>query len=155
MFKLFGVLSVNKFSWIGKKLKQKMQPVIGIDIKSLLASSNITAVGHTLDARENTVSCQLAKLDTIKNIVWSTGFRADFSWIEDIKLDEHGYPVNYRGIGSTQGMYFIGLPWMYTRGSATLGGVHKDAAFLINEMQKNPLNTSDLAIESKQQPVAG
>ena len=154
-FKLFGVLSVNKFSWIGKKLKQKMQPVIGIDIKSLLSSSNITAVGHTLDASENTVSCQLAKLDTIKNIIWSTGFRADFSWIEDIKLDEQGYPVNYRGIGSTKGMYFIGLPWMYTRGSATLGGVHKDAAYLINEMQKYPLNTSNVEAKPKQQTVAG
>jgi len=108
-----------------------------------------------LDASENTVSCQLAKLDTIKNIIWSTGFRADFSWIEDIKLDEQGYPVNYRGIGSTKGMYFIGLPWMYTRGSATLGGVHKDAAYLINEMQKYPLNTSNVEAKPKQQTVAG
>jgi len=154
-FKLLGVLSVNKFSWIGKKLKQKMQPVIGIDIKALLSSSNITAVGHTLDARENTVCCQLATLDTIKNVIWSTGFRADFSWIEDIKLDEHGYPINYRGIGATKGMYFIGLPWMYTRGSATLGGVHKDAAYLIKEMHRYPLNVSDIECKSKSQPVAG
>jgi putative flavoprotein involved in K+ transport len=154
-FSLFGVLSVNKFSWIGRKLKQKMQPVIGIDIKSLLSSNNITAVGHTLDASENEICCQHATLDTIKNIIWSTGFRADFSWIEGIKLDEQGYPVNYRGIGATKGMYFIGLPWMYTRGSATLGGVHKDAAYLINEMQNHPLNSSDLDTKSKALPVAG
>ena len=50
-------------------------------------------------------------------------------------------------------MYFIGLPWMYTRGSATLGGVHKDAAYLINEMQKYPLSFSDLEMKTKQQPV--
>jgi putative flavoprotein involved in K+ transport len=29
-------------------------------------------------------------------------------------------------------VYFIGLPWMYTRGSATLGGVSMDAAYLAN-----------------------
>jgi putative flavoprotein involved in K+ transport len=154
-FKLFGVLSVNKYSWIGKKIKQKMQPVIGIDIKSLLSRSNVTAVGHTLDADANSLSCEHATLKTIKNIIWSTGFRADFSWIEDIKLDQQGYPINFRGVGATKGMYFIGLPWMFTRGSATLGGVHKDAAYLINEMQDNPLHIHSLGRETTELPVTG
>ena len=136
-FKLLGVLSANKYTWLGKKIQQKMQPVIGIDIKALLARKNVTSVGHTLNADDKTLYCQQANLTSIKNIIWSTGFRADFSWIKNLELDQQGYPVNYRGVSSTKGMYFIGLPWMYTRGSATLGGVYKDAQYLIAIMQAN------------------
>ena len=154
-FKLLGVLSVNQYSWIGKRLKQKVQPVIGIDIKSLLSRSNITTVGHTLDAKDNTIQCAQATLDSIKNIIWATGFRADFSWIEGIELDEQGYPVNFRGVGATKGMYFIGLPWMYTRGSATLGGVHKDAAYLFNAMQDSQLSDPESVASGDPSPVTG
>ncbi|RYV01913.1 potassium transporter Trk [Shewanella sp. OPT22] len=136
-FNVLGILSVNKYSWIGKKIKQKMQPVIGIDIKSLLSRKNVTAVGHALEGQNSSLRCKYATLDSVKNIIWSTGFKPDFSWIEDIELDEHGYPVNFRGVSSTKGMYFIGLPWMYTRGSATLGGVRKDSEYLIKALQKN------------------
>ena len=148
-FKLLGVLSVNKYTWLGKQIKQKMQPVIGIDIKALLAKKNITAVGHTLDANDDTLRCQHATLNSIKNIIWSTGFRADFTWIDGIELDQQGYPVNFRGVSSTKGMYFIGLPWMYTRGSATLGGVYKDAEYLIATMRKDAIHISSQATEQQ------
>ncbi|MGB1263497.1 MAG: flavin-containing monooxygenase [Cognaticolwellia sp.] len=146
-FKLLGVLSANKYTWLGKKIQQKMQPVIGIDIKSLLSRSNVTAVGHTLDGNENTLVCQHATLTSVKNIVWSTGFRPDFSWLESLELDKQGYPVNYRGVSNTKGMYFVGLPWMHTRGSATLGGVYKDVDYLIDIMQSNLQNVPDVANE--------
>jgi putative flavoprotein involved in K+ transport len=152
-FQRLGILSVNKYSWLGKKIKQKMQPVIGIDIKSLLSRSNVTAVGHTLDADENTVRCQHASLHSIKNIIWSTGFRADFSWLDNIELDKQGYPVNYRGVSTTQGVYFIGLPWMYTRGSATLGGVCKDAEYLIDIIRKDALRVAKMSTKQESLPV--
>lgn len=152
-FNLLGVLSASKHSWIGNKIKQKVQPVIGLNIKALLARDNITAVGHTLAANEHEITCKLATLTDVKNIIWSTGFRADFSWIEDIALDEQGYPINYRGVGDTQGMYFIGLPWMHTRGSATLGGVYKDAQYLINIMQKHAIKADNSTTDSSAEPV--
>ncbi len=129
-FKKTGILSLNKYSWLGKKISQRMQPIIGIDIKALLARPNITSVGRTKDACDATVICEHQSLASIKNIIWSTGFRPDFSWLEGVELDGEGYPVNYRGVSSTKGLYFIGLPWMYTRGSATLGGVKDDAKYL-------------------------
>lgn len=39
-----------------------------------------------------------------------------------------------------EGLYFIGLPWLYTRGSATLGGVWKDAQYLMTHIQKNQIS---------------
>ena len=53
---------------------------------------------------------------------------------EILELDEGNYPKNYRGVSNIEGLYFIGLPWMFTRGSATLGGVSKDASYLAGVM---------------------
>jgi putative flavoprotein involved in K+ transport len=39
---------------------------------------------------------------------------------------------NFRGVCNIDGLYFIGLPWMYNRGSATLDGVSKEATYLAN-----------------------
>jgi hypothetical protein len=41
-----------------------------------------------------------------------------------------------RGVTSVKGLYFLGLPWQYRRGSALIGGVGDDAEYLINDILK-------------------
>ncbi|MDA9340048.1 NAD(P)/FAD-dependent oxidoreductase [Polaribacter sp.] len=130
-FHKVGFLTANKYSWIGKMLSKTAQPVIGTDVKTLFKKENITCVGRTLDANEQTITFEKQEVTDIKNIVWATGFKPNFSWIDGIELDESNYPKNYRGVSKTiDGLYFLGLPWLYTRGSATLGGVQRDAKYL-------------------------
>ena len=130
-FSKVGFLTANKYSWIGKKLSETGQPVIGTDVKSLFKRPNITCVGRTLDANDEKITFEKQEVSTIKNIVWATGFKPNFSWIDGVELDESLYPKNYRGVSKTlEGLYFLGLPWLYTRGSATLGGVKRDAKYL-------------------------
>lgn len=136
-FKRIGFLSYNKYSWIGKKLNSTTQPVIGTNVKEILSRSNVLAVGRTKDAMNEDVFFEQEKVNTIKNIVWATGYRPNFAWIEGLELDADGYPKNFRGVSNIEGLYFIGLPWMYTRGSATLGGVAKDAKYLANFIDAN------------------
>ncbi|ARV06985.1 potassium transporter Trk [Polaribacter sp. SA4-10] len=135
-FSKTGFLTAHKYSWIGKKLSKNGQPVIGTDVKTLFKKQNITCVGRTLDADDETIIFEKQKINDIKNIVWATGFKPNFNWIEGIELDENHYPKNYRGVSDIEGLYFLGLPWLYTRGSATLGGVKKDAEYLNNYMAK-------------------
>jgi putative flavoprotein involved in K+ transport len=66
----------------------------------------------------------------IKTIIWSVGFRADYSWIEIPIFDGKGYPCHQRGVTSVPGVYFLGLPWQYTWGSGRFSGVAQDARFL-------------------------
>ena len=121
-FSKIGVLSAHKYSWLGKKLKQGVQPIIGTDVKSVLARDNVRSVGRTLSANETTITFEKANIDSIKNIIWATGYKPNFSWLKGITYDESFYPNNFRGISSDlSGLAFIGLPWTYTRGSATLG----------------------------------
>ena len=135
-FHKIGFLSANKYSWIGKKLSNGVQPVIGTNVKKLFKKPNITCVGRTLDANAKTIFFEKQKRTDIKNIIWATGFKPNFNWIDGVELDESHYPKNYRGVSDIEGLYFLGLPWLYTRGSATLGGVKKDAEYLNTHLTK-------------------
>ncbi|SDG69296.1 flavin-containing monooxygenase [Psychroflexus sediminis] len=125
-----GYLSFGKDSWLGKKISESKQPVIGVDVKGILNKKNVIPVGKTVDAKQELIITEEAKLDDIKNIIWATGYRPKFDWIEGLELDKNGYPVHERGVSNVEGLYFIGLPWLHTRASATLGGIKKDADYL-------------------------
>ena len=66
----------------------------------------------------------------VTSIVWSTGFRSDYSWIEAPVFNGRGYPGHERGVTPVAGLYFLGLPWLYTWGSGRFSGVAQDADFI-------------------------
>ncbi|MCY1366106.1 putative oxidoreductase CzcO [compost metagenome] len=45
-----------------------------------------------------------------------------------------GQPVHSRGVTSVPGLYFLGLPWLYTWGSGRFSGVARDAEYLVNRI---------------------
>lgn len=63
-------------------------------------------------------------------VVWATGFRPDHSWIRLPVADANGRLRHRRGVTDVPGLYFLGLSWQHTRGSALLGWVQDDAAFI-------------------------
>ena len=63
-------------------------------------------------------------------VVWATGFRSDYDWLDIADAVVDGTPVHTRGISPVPGLSFLGLPWQHTRGSALLGFVQHDAAWL-------------------------
>jgi putative flavoprotein involved in K+ transport len=66
----------------------------------------------------------------ITTVLWATGFRHDFRWLELPVLDERGDPLQRRGVTAMPGLYFLGLRRMYTVKSSFLFGVGEDAAYL-------------------------
>ena len=68
--------------------------------------------------------------ENIRTVVWCTGYQSDFSWIEVPVFDGKGYPGHDRGVTTVWGLYFLGLPWLYTWGSGRFSGVARDAAYL-------------------------
>jgi putative flavoprotein involved in K+ transport len=63
-------------------------------------------------------------------VIWATGFDTDHSWIDVPVFDPAGRVVHDRGVTASPGLYFLGLPWLHTRGSALLGWVKDDAEHL-------------------------
>ena len=71
------------------------------------------------------------------NVVWATGFRPDHRWIHFPLTGPDGWPLQTRGVVTgVPGLFFIGLPFMYRGGSALLGGVGRDAAYLVDQMAR-------------------
>ena len=69
-------------------------------------------------------------LDDVAAVVWATGFRPDYSWL-DVPGVWDGHQITHRrGATAVPGLWFIGLPWQHSRGSALLGFVGDDAAFV-------------------------
>jgi putative flavoprotein involved in K+ transport len=66
----------------------------------------------------------------IGTVIWTTGFRSDWSWVELPIFDGAGYPTHRRGVTSMDGVYVLGLPWLYTWGSGRFVGVGRDADFV-------------------------
>jgi putative flavoprotein involved in K+ transport len=63
-------------------------------------------------------------------VIWATGYRSDYSWIHIPGVVGEGKVVHRRGVTEVPGLYFVGLSWQHTRGSALLGFVNDDAAYL-------------------------
>jgi putative flavoprotein involved in K+ transport len=70
----------------------------------------------------------------ISAVVFCAGFASDFSWVRPPVLDARGFPRHERGVTETKGLYFIGLPWLYTWGSGRFSGVGRDAAYLVEQI---------------------
>jgi putative flavoprotein involved in K+ transport len=70
----------------------------------------------------------------ITSVIWSIGFQSDFSWVEVPVFDGKGYPCHERGVTSKDGLYFLGLPWLYTWGSGRFSGVARDAGYLADRI---------------------
>ena len=64
-------------------------------------------------------------------VIWATGYRPDYSWIGIPGVTRDGQVIHRRGVTEVPGLYFLGLSWQHTRGSALLGFVHEDAAYLV------------------------
>lgn len=68
--------------------------------------------------------------NNIETLIWSTGYHTRFDWINIPVFDGKGYPGHERGVTPIKGLYFLGLPWLYTWGSGRFSGIARDASYL-------------------------
>lgn len=83
----------------------------------------------------------------VTSVIWATGFRADWSFVDLPFLDDAGYPDHARGVTKVDGLYVIGLPWLYTWGSGRFVGVGRDAEHLVLALAANlPAGVREAAV---------
>ena len=82
----------------------------------------------------------------ISTVIWCTGFRMDFSFIDVPVFDGRGYPGHHRGVSSHDGLYFIGLPWLHSWGSGRFAGVARDAAHIVDHVTCRLASRERLAV---------
>jgi putative flavoprotein involved in K+ transport len=124
-----GVSKVTIDSKLGRRLSTR-DPIIGQGPRSV-ARAGVTLRKAVRSIAGRTVTFEDGTTSEPEAIVWATGFHGSYGWI-DIPgvLDEHGRPRHRRGVTSASGLFFLGLSWQWTRGSALLGWVGDDAAYV-------------------------
>jgi putative flavoprotein involved in K+ transport len=78
--------------------------------------------------------------ERVSAVIWATGYRLDFGWIDLPIFDAQGFPLQEHGVSTIPGLGFVGIPWMVDQGSATLFGVGSDAVGLVERL--GPATTS-------------
>lgn len=122
-------MRVNTETRLGQRLQARGEFVIGTNRRRLKQAGVrfrprlVNAQGHTARFADDST------LD-VPVVIWATGYRSDYSWISTPGVTANGRVVHRRGVTDVPGLYFLGLSWQYTRGSALLGFVADDAAYL-------------------------
>ena len=71
------------------------------------------------------------RVDALAAVVWSTGFRSDYRWLNAPVFDGAGHVIHLRGVTDVNGLYFVGLPWLHTWGSGRFASVAQDAEHVV------------------------
>ena len=144
---------------IGTRQTPLPQRILGRDIFRVLdavgamSKTADTRVGRRMKERDTLVGSSPRRELAVAAVVWATGFATDHSWIEADIFDSAGRVVQQRGVTPAPGLYVLGLPWMHTRGSALLGWVGEDAAYLAQKITALQVNAADSRRTEAQNPV--
>jgi putative flavoprotein involved in K+ transport len=99
-----------------------------IRVKSAdLEAAGVEQVPRTVRVEDGRPVLEDGRVLDAANVIWCTGFRQDYSWIDVPVFDGDGAPVHDRGVASEPGLYFLGLDFLYSFVSENVGGVYRDA----------------------------
>jgi putative flavoprotein involved in K+ transport len=76
----------------------------------------------------------------IRTIVWATGFRPDYSWLDVPVLDDKGFLRHDGGVVDSPGLYVLGLPVLRRRKSSFICGAEDDARDVVDHLHRRLQN---------------
>jgi putative flavoprotein involved in K+ transport len=128
-----GLIRTSTETRIGRRLEGR-DTLIGSSPRALRRRHGVALHGRTVAAEGSTVTFADGTKLEVASVIWATGFRLDHSWIHVPVFDENGRLVHRRGVTGSPGLYFLGLSWQHTRGSALLGWVKDDAKHIADQI---------------------
>ena len=123
------ILDKTVESRLGRKLSMR-DTLIGSSPRELKKRYGVELKPRAVDADGHTVRFDDGSELDVNAVIWATGYRADYSWIDPPVVDDDGRLRHRRGVTDSPGLYFLGLTWQHTRGSALIGWVKDDAEFI-------------------------
>ena len=127
-----GLIRATVDSRLGRRFRDR-ELVIGTTWRGL-AERGVTLLPRAESSIGRTVVLADGTTTVVDSIIWATGFQADSSWLDIPGALADGAPAHVRGVSPVPGLFFLGLPWQHTRGSALLGFVGEDAAWLADRL---------------------
>ena len=149
MFMFRRVLTLN--TPMGRKARgpavEHGTPLVRTKVEDLDAAgvSRIPRIVGVQDGKPVTVEGQT--LDP-KTVVWCTGFRPDYRWVELPIVGSDGHPVSERGVSPEPGLFFMGLEFQFSAASSTIQGLDQDARYLMRWLRGSPAKPHTQAAQS-------
>ncbi len=138
LFRFIGHRVLTVSTPVGRRMRPKLlshgAPLVRVKPEDL-AAAGIERVPRVVGARGGLPLLDDGRVLEAASVIWCTGFRPDFSWI-DLPVfgddDEPIEPIHHRGIVPHEpGLYFVGLFFLYAMSSGFLPGVGRDAAHIV------------------------
>src|SRR5581483_6478917 len=121
---------------VGPKLATGATPLIRTKSAELVAAG-VERVPRVAGVRDGLPVLEDGRVLDVANVVWCTGFRRDYSWLELPAFEDDGRPAHERGVAATvPGLYFVGLLFQYSVTSDVLPGVGRDAKRIAAEVAR-------------------
>jgi putative flavoprotein involved in K+ transport len=139
---------INVANPIGRKMRDHfLNPPRGIPraggTRKRIREAGIEWVGRTIGAKDGLPMLEEGRILDVANVIWCTGFRPDYGWIDLPVFDDFGYPIHKRGVAESQpGLYFMGLLFQRTLSSALIVGVGKDAEYVADQIAARTVHGS-------------
>ena len=127
---------------IGRKARPKFlataTPLIRVKPKDFVPAG-ITRVGRIVDVLDGLPVTEDGQTIEVANIIWCTGHRPGFSWIDLPVIGDRQEPQHERGVLPQEpGLYFVGLEFTYSATSATITGIGRDARRVVKHLTSRP-----------------
>lgn len=138
---------------LGRKVRdQFLDPPKGIPLgrvrRKEIVAAGIERVPRTVGVSDGRPEVADGTVLDVRNVVWCTGFVADYSWIDLDVFGDYGFPRHERGVvEDAPGLYFMGLPFQQTLSSALLGGVGPDAEHIVAHIVRRRRAQEPTAVE--------
>jgi putative flavoprotein involved in K+ transport len=126
---------------LGRKLRPEIRahggPLIRVKRADLVRAGVELAAARTVGVRDGLPVLDGGRVLEVANVVWCTGFRQDFSWIDLPVTGDDGWPLEVRGVvPSSPGLYFVGLAFQYAFASMLVGGAGRDAGYVVKRLAR-------------------
>jgi putative flavoprotein involved in K+ transport len=124
----FGLTDKTVDSTLGRRMRER-DTLIGSSPRSA-RRQGVNMKPRAVGVSGRTVTFADGSEVEVDAVIWAAGYRFDHSWIDLPVTDGSGALCHQRGVTDVPGLYFLGLPWQHTRGSALLGWVKDDAEYI-------------------------
>lgn len=130
-----GLLNARTDSLGAKLLRRRGDPIIGTGLKRLIRQGIIETKPAVTGGNDNRMTFADGSSNSFDAVIWCTGYVQDYAWLHiPSAFDTTGRPIHAGGVAEVSGLYFLGLSWMRCRNSALLGGVGRDAEFVVKSV---------------------
>jgi putative flavoprotein involved in K+ transport len=124
---------------IGRRMAPKVRmgggPLLRVRRSDLRAAGVDLREQRTVGVKDGKPQLADGSVLQVANVIWCTGYRADYSWIDLPITYAQGWPEQSRGVvESVPGLYIMGVPFLYAFASMLIAGAPRDARYIVERV---------------------